>query len=581
MSGRRPERPLDRGGLDQGQARALVAASVVVAALVARRPRRRRRAAARGPRHRGAGPGRHPAARRRDDQAAAGDDRGRPRMAPATTRAGSAPTAATRSAGWRGPSTGWPTTSARSTARRDLVATVSHELRTPLAGLSRCSRTSRTASSPPTARARRCSRPSGSRTWCATCWTSPGSRRARWRCGPAGRGRRGCSTRRSPSAGPPAGAVRWDVDIRRTSSSRPTRPGCTSSWPTCSTTPSGTARPAARCGSARVAGVRWVLEVRRRGAGIAPADRERIFSRFGPSTTPAPGRHRPRPGHRPLGRRPARRRHPAVDPPPARTARCSASCCRSPPARPPDVPRRPRARTHPPHRPRPPHRRPRPPAPAPHRPHRCCDPLFGRSGRTGPARAAPGGWPPSASACWPGWCSPSRPPGLGLASSCSRAGSRWRAPRDTGATRSRSPALALARAAVRCRSLLRDAAWIGVLCLLAGELPGRRRVARAQPVSAFVLAGAAWPLAGLRGIPGWAAAARVTGRRRRGGCCVTAIWSVLGGAGLRAAVRLGRRPRRELGRRRAPRHPGRLGRAARSSSRSRSPARCSPRRTSP
>lgn len=49
--------------------------------------------------------------------------------------------------------------------------------------------------------------------------------------------------------------------------------------------------------------------------------------------------------------------------------------------------------------------------------------------------------------------------------------------------------------------VLRDAEWISLLCLLAGAALCVCAVARARTATGFVLAGLAWPLAGLRGLP--------------------------------------------------------------------------------
>ena len=76
--------------------------------------------------------------------------------------------------------------------------------------------------------------------------------------------------------------------------------------------------------------------------------------------------------------------------------------------------------------------------------------------------------------------------------------------------------------------LLLDAAWIGVLCLLAGATALIAGVTRVQRVPEFVLAGVAWPLAGLRGLPWFGRSLRsLTGRERAPRVLLTVFWSVL------------------------------------------------------
>jgi two-component system, OmpR family, sensor histidine kinase BaeS len=77
--------------------------------------------------------------------------------------------------------------------------------------------------------------------------------------------------------------------------------------------------------------------------------------------------------------------------------------------------------------------------------------------------------------------------------------------------------------------LVRDAAWIVVLCLLAGAALCVCGAAGARTLSGFVLAGVSWPLAGLRGLP-WLGRtlAVLTGLGRGAALVRTAVWSVLG-----------------------------------------------------
>ena len=76
--------------------------------------------------------------------------------------------------------------------------------------------------------------------------------------------------------------------------------------------------------------------------------------------------------------------------------------------------------------------------------------------------------------------------------------------------------------------LLLDAPWIGVLCLLAGTTALIAGVVRVHRIPEFVLAGLAWPLAGIRDLPWLGRSLRhLTGQARAPRVLVTAIWSVL------------------------------------------------------
>ena len=78
-------------------------------------------------------------------------------------------------------------------------------------------------------------------------------------------------------------------------------------------------------------------------------------------------------------------------------------------------------------------------------------------------------------------------------------------------------------------SLVRDAEWIVVLCLLAGAALCVCGAVGARTLSGFVLTGISWPLAGLRGLP-WLGRtlAVLTGLGRGAAVLRTAVWSALG-----------------------------------------------------
>lgn len=76
---------------------------------------------------------------------------------------------------------------------------------------------------------------------------------------------------------------------------------------------------------------------------------------------------------------------------------------------------------------------------------------------------------------------------------------------------------------------VRAAEWIVVLCLLAGAAVCVCGVTRGRTVLGFVLAGAAWPLSGLRGLP-WLGRtlSRLGGLSQRAAVLRTLVWSALG-----------------------------------------------------
>ena len=102
--------------------------------------------------------------------------------------------------------------------------------------------------------------------------------------------------------------------------------------------------------------------------------------------------------------------------------------------------------------------------------------------------------------------------------------------------------------------VVRDAEWIAVLSLLAGgALCMAALIEGPYPARPSWLAGIAWPLAGLRGLP-WLGRSlqKVSGLRASAAALRTIVWSVPGGARLRAALRLCRRDLRGVGRRDRP-----------------------------
>ena len=77
--------------------------------------------------------------------------------------------------------------------------------------------------------------------------------------------------------------------------------------------------------------------------------------------------------------------------------------------------------------------------------------------------------------------------------------------------------------------VVRDADWIVFLCLLAGGAVCMAALVDGRTLPAFVLAGLAWPLAGLRGIPWLGRSVRtVTGQGASAAALRTVVWSLLG-----------------------------------------------------
>ena len=77
--------------------------------------------------------------------------------------------------------------------------------------------------------------------------------------------------------------------------------------------------------------------------------------------------------------------------------------------------------------------------------------------------------------------------------------------------------------------LLLDAEWIGVLCLLAGCAAMVAGVTRGRRMPEFVVAGLAWPLSGLRGLPWLDRSIRgIFGSGRAPRIVLTVLWSAVG-----------------------------------------------------
>ncbi|GAB2662441.1 DUF4153 domain-containing protein [Kribbella swartbergensis] len=78
-------------------------------------------------------------------------------------------------------------------------------------------------------------------------------------------------------------------------------------------------------------------------------------------------------------------------------------------------------------------------------------------------------------------------------------------------------------------TVVRDAEWIVVLCLLAGGALCMAGLVNGRTLPAFVLSGLAWPLAGLRGLPWLGRSAQaVKGLRTSAAALRTVVWSLLG-----------------------------------------------------
>jgi hypothetical protein len=76
---------------------------------------------------------------------------------------------------------------------------------------------------------------------------------------------------------------------------------------------------------------------------------------------------------------------------------------------------------------------------------------------------------------------------------------------------------------------VRDADWIAVLCVMAGGALAVAGLVRGRTLPSFLLAGIAWPLAGLRGLPWLGRSLRgLTGSGSAPAMLRTAIWSLLG-----------------------------------------------------
>ncbi|WP_112237911.1 DUF4153 domain-containing protein [Kribbella monticola] len=78
-------------------------------------------------------------------------------------------------------------------------------------------------------------------------------------------------------------------------------------------------------------------------------------------------------------------------------------------------------------------------------------------------------------------------------------------------------------------AVFRDAGWIVILCFFAGGAVCVAALVNGRTLPAFVLAGIAWPLAGLRGLP-WLGRSlqTVTGLKASAAALRTVVWSVLG-----------------------------------------------------
>ena len=276
---------------------------------------------------------------------------------------------------------------------------------------------------------------------------------------------------------------------------------------------------------------RWRLTVRDQGPGVAPADRERVFERFG-TLAGQEG------GGTGLGLAIARRvtsLHGGeirfVDPPPGDAGACVQV----------DLPRSPRPR-----------RLPTPSTPEPHLGSRtgaaAPGTTPGAADRAGPLPALPpllaevsgGFWPEAgltprrglllgsaAVGALAGAVLPGRVPGLGLG--LVLAGAALVVLLAAGRLRPYAASCAALAAALGSVVVLRDAAWIWVLCLLAAGAVMCAGLTGARTVLGFVVSALAWPLSGIRGLP-WLARTldSLTGLARSAAVLRTVLLGTLG-----------------------------------------------------
>lgn len=264
----------------------------------------------------------------------------------------------------------------------------------------------------------------------------------------------------------------------------------------------------------------WWLEVTDDGGGVAPADRERVFDRFGTDRAGGTG----------LGLAIARwvaQLHGGtlrfLDPATGRGARLRL-----------DVPMPPPARPHPPHQMQETSmtttaRQPTPTLPADPDPQPGLGALFGRFW---PEAGLPSGLRTVAAAAGAGLVA-------GVALSFTAVGITWTLVAVTSgaavlltARRRREPwtllCSVLALLLVLPMTLL-DAWWIQMLGLVAATAVLLCGITGARTMPGFVFSGIAWPLASLRGLPWFGRSLRIAGTGSRTPALVrTAAWSLLG-----------------------------------------------------
>ena len=286
-----------------------------------------------------------------------------------------------------------------------------------------------------------------------------------------------------------------------------------------------------------VTAVRWVLDVADEGPGVAPSDRERAFERFGTLADPVEGAST---GGTGLGLAIARwvaTLHSGTvrfaDPPGASGALLRVDLPVRPPARPSAPTRQEAPMPTTPTQPTPPGPPPPPPPIYPGHPGVAVtpapvlDPLFGRFWPDVPGGSRTVVLAAAGVGLLAGLVLPNHSAGLALFLVVVAAGLTV-----AYAARHKNDPFTLTCLVLAALStlpiLLRDAQWIGVLCLLAGATALIAGVVRVHRIPEFVLAGLAWPLAGLRDLPWLGRSLRhLTGQARAPRVLVTAIWSML------------------------------------------------------